>query len=412
MVVVSLAAAVSLVGGGIWYNARLQDEVRQRKAQQGRAVAHLQTAIDVLEHQLAELHSARRRGYAVPAPLQGDLLEHAAAFYQKLLANADDPDPAVRRAIGRAYHGFGLSSEMQIGLSPDQEADARLRRQAEDDYQKAIAIQEPLLAGAPENVDYRIDLAVTLARVMDLQPRGPEHYQTRTRIVALVQALPPDHPRLADMGIVVANELADRGRLGEALSWLDQHILRLETLRGRTQPGRNLEVMNRAVYSLYVTRAVLLAEMGEYVRALAAWDQVLALGEVAGASPGTAEVRLDRALTLIHLGRHEEAVREAEQTVGSTADGRNVLIAAAVVSLAAGQAHQDTSRSASARALLEDQYGGRAVALLRRAQAAGWFAKPGQLDKLKTDPDFAPLRSRDDFQRLLAEAETAAQPAP
>jgi hypothetical protein len=46
-----------------------------------------------------------------------------------------------------------------------------------------------------------------------------------------------------------------------------------------------------------------------------------------------------------------------------------------------------------------------AVALLRRARQAGFFAEPGHVEGLKNNPDLAPLRARPDFRQLLTELE-------
>ena len=51
-----------------------------------------------------------------------------------------------------------------------------------------------------------------------------------------------------------------------------------------------------------------------------------------------------------------------------------------------------------------------APALLRRAQAAGFFKDPDKIARLNQAPDLAPLRPRADFQKFLAEVEAAAKP--
>jgi hypothetical protein len=42
---------------------------------------------------------------------------------------------------------------------------------------------------------------------------------------------------------------------------------------------------------------------------------------------------------------------------------------------------------------------------LGHARAAGYFGSQDNIDWLKKDPDLAPLRGREDFQKLLAELE-------
>ena len=55
-------------------------------------------------------------------------------------------------------------------------------------------------------------------------------------------------------------------------------------------------------------------------------------------------------------------------------------------------------------------YAGQALALLRRAKAAGFFKDRAKIERLKRDSDLAPLRQRADFQKFVAELEAAAKP--
>jgi hypothetical protein len=75
---------------------------------------------------------------------------------------------------------------------------------------------------------------------------------------------------------------------------------------------------------------------------------------------------------------------------------------AGVYSLASAATGSDAALTPEDRSRLAEQYAARAVELLRHAQAADYFAHPTRLDKLKSDKDLDPLRSRPDFQKLLA----------
>ena len=57
------------------------------------------------------------------------------------------------------------------------------------------------------------------------------------------------------------------------------------------------------------------------------------------------------------------------------------------------------------RGNLADQYGRRAVELLRQAQAAGYFRDAARLARMKENKDFDAARGREDFKNLLAELE-------
>ena len=76
--------------------------------------------------------------------------------------------------------------------------------------------------------------------------------------------------------------------------------------------------------------------------------------------------------------------------------------------MASAAARQDEKLNAEARDQTAEDYAGRAIALLHNARAARFFQRPTVLDHLRRCPDFAPLRGRDDFKQLLAEAEKQA----
>jgi hypothetical protein len=76
-----------------------------------------------------------------------------------------------------------------------------------------------------------------------------------------------------------------------------------------------------------------------------------------------------------------------------------------VYALCSAAAAHDARLPAAEREKLADQYGRRAVELLRRAQAAGYFRDAGQLARTKQNKAFDAIRDRDDFKRLVAQLE-------
>jgi hypothetical protein len=55
-------------------------------------------------------------------------------------------------------------------------------------------------------------------------------------------------------------------------------------------------------------------------------------------------------------------------------------------------------------------WAGRALALLHRAAAAGFFKDPAKVERLRQAADLEPLRSREDFRKFVAELEAASKP--
>lgn len=122
-----------------------------------------------------------------------------------------------------------------------------------------------------------------------------------------------------------------------------------------------------------------------------------------------------RARVLARRGRHEDAAATADRlsrlagTAGNNlyrAAGSYALCAAAV---AGGKQPAPLTPADRAR---RERYAARALALLKQAQAAGYFKTAPHRAQLKMDADRAPLRDRADFKALVAELEKTPLPAP
>jgi hypothetical protein len=104
----------------------------------------------------------------------------------------------------------------------------------------------------------------------------------------------------------------------------------------------------------------------------------------------------------VQAGQVAEAVADAEAlTKDARAPSARCCEAAGVFSLASAAAQEAGQR---------EEYAGQALALLRRARAAGFFQDRRKVAYLKKDPDLAPLRSREDFRKFVAELEAASNP--
>ena len=77
--------------------------------------------------------------------------------------------------------------------------------------------------------------------------------------------------------------------------------------------------------------------------------------------------------------------------------------AACVLALGVGAAAQDGKLNAEQQKKLAEQYAGRSLALLRRAQAAGYLKNAAVVARLQQDADLAALREREDFKKFLGE---------
>ena len=110
----------------------------------------------------------------------------------------------------------------------------------------------------------------------------------------------------------------------------------------------------------------------------------------------------------LRLGDHAAAARAAaEMPRPSPPDERADRFAAGVLARCIPLAERDSALPAEKREALARAYGNQAMALVRQGSRRGAGAG---LDRLKSDPNLAPLRRRADFQKLVRDLEEAAGP--
>jgi tetratricopeptide (TPR) repeat protein len=299
--VIALALA-TVLAGAVWYNARLRNEVALTMVQQKRAAENLHTAIDVLEHQLNELRHGIERGQPAPREVVLGLMENAVPFYERLLLERDQGDSASRRAIGRAYWGLAQTQRMAGNVAA-----------AEKSIDQAIAVQEKLLEESPDDVARRIDLAHSLRSLSLVYSRANQPQRVEEalkRMVALIESLSPDEPRLGDLAAFVAQKLGTTNQVREALPWLDRHVREIENAVKRSTPGVAQTFLHETLHSMYVTRAMIWADLKDDRQALANWDAVIALGDQPTSFLRLNACRAHRAAVLVRLGEYRLALQD------------------------------------------------------------------------------------------------------
>src|SRR5262249_6231037 len=117
-------------------------------------------------------------------------------------------------------------------------------------------------------------------------------------------------------------------------------------------------------------------------------------------------LRLGRAGTRVRQGGHAQATQEADTLAAAApSTGEMQYPAACIYSLSVAACLADTRLSQAEQQALAEQYAGRAMALLAKAQALGFFRTAGKREQVAKDTDLDPLRSREDFQKWLRELE-------
>ena len=284
--------------------------------------------------------------------------------------------------------------------------------EAEKAYRRTLVLQERLVGEQPELADYQHRLARTygnLAIVLDANQKRDAAEELVRKAVPIFQNLVDEHPKVPQYRVDLGNaynQLAslwnDPKRPEVKLEWYAKAIQALEAVQ-RMEAG-NVWVKQFLPLNLY-ERATALSSLGRHAEALADWDRIIALQ---GGS-GEDQFRLGRALALAHLGDHKQATAEAKE-LASRAEDRGAILCdlARVYALSTAAVMKDRKTEAASQNQLAEQYAVQAVALLEKAHAASFFKDPKKAERLKEDPDLAPLGSRGDFKKLVAEVDSKA----
>jgi tetratricopeptide (TPR) repeat protein len=405
LAMVSALAALLFLSGAAWSNAALRAaagrehaKAEEAEAQQALAAAHLQSALDMCERPLLEMNGADLAKTPELQQFRLDFLSDARTLYGKLLADLDNPNRQVRRGIGRAFHGRGTCHFL-----------LNERAEALADYREAVGRQEQLVREFPAEDDYLLDLAVTYHSLGALREAlGDKTEATRCfeSIARLFKSLPPGSRRVALFANTLAHKLWLSGKSQETLDWENRVI---DWLKAGLRQGSLSDAQRTvALPNAYFVRGGLLAELGRHKQAVEDFDRALAAGL---GPPSDVPCRLTRAASLARLGDHKRAMAEVETLAANSQASPDVLCnLAGVCALSAEAVRRDTGLPSAQRDTLAERYGARAVALLAKAKAAGFFKNPANRQELKNDPDLQALRTRDDFKKLLAEVEKQAQP--
>jgi serine/threonine protein kinase len=260
------------------------------------------------------------------------------------LVAASPSVPRYRESLAISYHDLGVLLVL-LGR----------RAEAETCFRAALKLREELIADFSTVLDYAVDLGITyycLGKLQLEQTKGEpatafESLAQAIHTLSTVLAKDEHHPKARKFLIA-----AHRDRIGARL------------------------------------------QRHQYAEALPDFDHAIELAE------GTERdyFRVHRAITLLRTGQTAEAVDAADSlTQGKNLTGEVLYNAACFYALASAARTHNRQQTES--------HAAKAITLLRRAQAAGYFQDAGRVGDLKQDTDFDTLRSRGDYQRLIQELE-------
>jgi len=321
------------------------------------------------------------------------------------LKNEQPGVPVYRQDLARGYDALAIFL-----------AGAGRRQDAEDAWDEALTVQEKLVADFPASPVYRVELAKyhgnlgVLHAQADRVPRAAQSYR---RAIDILEDLEKTYPDVlaysAELTVPYSNLIVLLTAAKEPAAEVEQCWRRLLVLREKLAGAfpkvaefqSNLAVTEHGL-ARFLLEGKQLKEARPYLEK-AVRHQRAAL-EITPQHPGFRQQLgshyLALAQTLVKLNDHAAsaaAVAEWVQAMPAGWQGYHVP-AAAVLARCVGVAGKDAKLAAEKRDELVKTYAERALDLLRQAITLGYK----DVEQLKSAEDFAPLRSRDDFKKLLA----------
>jgi serine/threonine-protein kinase len=382
-------------------------DVQQMLGQWEAAVANYRRAIELVEALPAEDRDTpdsqlllagcyQNWGTAAAAcgrPDEAERLRRKALGILERLARARPDDPAVQSELAKVEHNLGALCH---NTRP---------AEAERHYSRAVAIRTALLHEHPEDEGCQAALGEDCQDLGLLYRAAGRQAEASTSFVkaeALLRPLVDRHPAevsyalsLVALYVNWSYLLVNEGRSQEALDRLDRGI-RLVEAALRKEPQDSI-ARGRAMMA-HGARAEIYEFLGRVTNSLKDWDRIIELAD----EPGRRYWRGGRARVQAKVD-HARAVAEAGALAARPrATGEDLYFVAHVYALAFQPARGDKKLSAAQREAVAERYASRAVALLRKLQAQGYFKDPAHAKALRTGQEWQPLRGRADFRQLLA----------
>ncbi len=373
-----------------------------------------------IQRQLAELHPGEAK---YQSPMAATLTTLGVLYMA--VGRRDDAEKVYREALvirrhlvkhnpGVAAHQFRLAvSLIDLGI-----LNYELGKMVESEqaYREAVALDRQLADRQPEVLEYQSHLGKALDNLGNTCVRlkkiraAEEAYQ---QAQAVFQPLAERHPLVLEYAVDLAGSLANQGnflrdaqRPKEALSRYEAAISSGKSVLEK-QSGHSLA---RLLLSIsYEGRAKALANLGRHEEAVRECEQSLLFDD----GKDQAAIRVTRAVLLARAKDHRRAVAEAgELARDHSLSSENRYNLACALSLAMAAVSEDMRLAEAERQRLAEQYGAGAVELLRQLRAAGYFKDPTALSELQKDKNLAAIHARADFRKLFAEPRKEKPAAP
>jgi tetratricopeptide (TPR) repeat protein len=192
---------------------------------------------------------------------------------------------------------------------------------------------------------------------------------------------------------------AEIGEGEEALKWLAKNVAILEPIVSR---GESYTDARRFLSNVSVARGTTLVVLGRVGEAGQEWRRAADLGKDQTGS----QLRVNRAYAMAHLGEYAPVLAELDGLGADLPPGESLRVAGAAA-LCATAVSKDEALSDAERKRLAEVCAARAMEGLHRTRARLFQVPKQAAALLKADLVFEPLRSRDDFKKLVADLEMA-----
>jgi serine/threonine-protein kinase len=314
----------------------------------------------------------------------------ALGFYQKLT----DDHPKIsdyRDNLARLHHNLGQAYE-----------DLRRPQDAERAYGESRKLREQLVRDYPDVPDYQVGLGRTqhmLGLLLCSTGRPAQAGIPLSDARKSQEKLARDYPTVTRFRVSLGNTYSSlglmealQGKRQTALDWYEQAVRTLEAVL-KQEPRQTLA--RRFLNAAYGRRVETLAQLGRHEDALRDLDRVLQLADGVRSDSW----RLLHAITLARLGQHAPAMAEADALADRPATSADTLYnLACVCALCSATVLRDGQMAKPEQNQRAEQCAARAVELLKKAAAAGFFKTEAEIEQMQKDKDLEPLRRRRDFQ--------------
>jgi serine/threonine protein kinase len=269
--------------------------------------------------------------------------------------------------------------------------------EAEPILRLALAAWAQLASVFPGVPTYRERLAgchTNLGTVLGQLKRPDAAAEHQRQARTLYERLAADFPGVTAYAVGLAGNCCNlghlernQGHLEAALPLYTQAVMALENVLAKDpRQAAAREFLRNARWG----RAVLFGRLGRNVEAAREWDQVLELED----GPNRTPFRLQRALAWARAGNDVRAGSEVEE-LAAQKDLRieYVYELARVCALVAAAVPEDPEP--------REAFAARAIRLLERARAGGFFRTADRVAQFQKDADFRALRARPEYGRLV-----------